>query len=133
MAARESGALLRCWEPFEGTTRWASDRIRTNRGAPAMHHYVGAAGAERLVSLAYADHDDVRSFRGERGAEVMWQRRSSLGYYSHIDIRGWWCFGFWHSNLNSPAWKLMMATRLCATCAAGEQSLVGFGGAGLQV
>ena len=112
----ESGALLRCWKPFEGTTGWASDRIRINSGAPAMHHYVGAAGAERLVSLAYADHDDVRSFRGERGAEVMWQRRASLGYYSHVDIRGWWAFGFWHPDRNSPAWKLMMATRLCATC-----------------
>ena len=83
-----------------------------------MHHYVGAAGAERLGSLGYTgtDYDDVRSFRGERGAEVVWQRRGPLGYYSHIDIRGWWCFGFWHPNLNSPAWKLMMATRLCATC-----------------
>ncbi len=90
-----------------------------------MHHYVGAAGAERLVSLAYADHDDVRDFRGERGAEVMWQRRASLGVYKHIDIPGWWCFGVWHPPLNSPAWKLMMATRPCATCAAGGRAIYG--------
>ena len=33
-----------------------------------MHHYEGAAGAERLVSLAFGD-GDVRDFRGaERGA-----------------------------------------------------------------
>ena len=113
----ESGALLRSWKLFEGTTgSRASDVKSTNSGAPAMHHYVGAAGAERLVSLAYAEHDDVRDFRGERGAEVMWQRRASWGRYEHIDIPGWWCFGVWHPPANSPTWKLMMATRPCATC-----------------
>ena len=66
----ESGALLRCWKPFEGTTgSRASDRSRTNRGAPAMHHYVGAAGAERLGYLAF-NHGEGHSFVGERGAEI---------------------------------------------------------------
>merc|ERR1740139_2062574 len=63
----ESGALLRCWKPFERT------RIHfDNAGNPGMHHYEGAAGAERLVSVAFAD-GAMRDFRGERGAEVMWQ------------------------------------------------------------
>ena len=80
-----------------------------------MHHYQGAAGAERLVSLAFAD-GAMRDFRGERGAEVMWQRRASWGYYKHLDIPGFWVFGLWHPRLNSPTWKLMMATRPCASC-----------------
>ena len=106
----ESGALLRSWKPFEGMTS-----LRQNRGKPGIHKYEGAAGAERLVSLVFAD-GDVRYFRGERGAEVMWQRRASWGYYKHLDIPGFWVFGLWHPRLNSPTWKLMMATRPCATC-----------------
>ena len=106
----ESGALLRCWKPFENTT------IRfDNDGTPGMHHYEGAAGAERLVSLAFAD-GDMRDFRGERGAEVMWQRRTATGYYKHLDIAGFWKSGFWHPRLNSATWRVMMATRPCASC-----------------
>ena len=106
----ESGALLRCWKPFENTTlRFSND------GTPGMHHYEGAAGAERLVSLAFAD-GDMRDFRGERGAEVMWQRRTATGIYKHLDIAGWWASGFWHPRLNSATWRVMMATRPCASC-----------------
>ena len=36
-----------------------------------MYHNEGAAGAERLVSLAFAD-GEVRDFTGERGAEKLW-------------------------------------------------------------
>ena len=36
-----------------------------------MHHNEGAAGAERLVSLAFAD-GEVRDFTGERSAEKLW-------------------------------------------------------------
>ena len=106
----ESGALLRSWKPFEGITN-----IRLNKGAPGIHHYVGEAGAERLVKLVLADRA-VHDFRGERGAEVMWQRRTPWGFYKHIDIPGWWVFGLWHPRVNSSAWKLMKATRPCATC-----------------
>ena len=46
-----------------------------------MYHYEGAAGAERLVSLACAD-GDVCDFSGERGAERQVQRRNeATGYY----------------------------------------------------
>jgi hypothetical protein len=106
----ESGALLRSWKPLEGMTN-----LRRNRAAPGMHHYVGAAGAERLVSLVFAD-GDVLDFRGERGAEVLWQRRSSGGFYKNIDIPGWWGRGLWHPNTYSSAWDLMMATLPYATC-----------------
>ena len=107
----ESGALLRCWKPFENTT------IRfDNDGTPGMHHYEGAAGAERLVSLAFAD-GAMRDFRGERGAEEMWQHRiPATGFYKHLDIAGWWASGFWHPRLNSATWRVMMATRPCASC-----------------
>ena len=107
----ESGALLRCWKPFENTT------IRfSNEGTPGMHHYEGAAGAERLVSLAFAD-GAMRDFRGERGAEEMWQHRiPATGFYKHLDIAGWWASGFWHPRLNSATWRVMMATRPCASC-----------------
>ena len=104
----ESGALLRSWKPLEGMTN-----LRRNRAAPGMHHYVGAAGAERLVSLVFAD-GDVLDFRGERGAEVLWQRRSSGGFYKNIDIPGWWGRGLWLPSTNSSAWKLMTATLSCA-------------------
>ena len=106
----ESGALLRCWKPFEGSTL-----LTQNAGAPGMHHYEGAAGAERLVSLAFAD-GDVRDFTGERGAETLLQRRTATGYYKHCDIAGWWVSGFWHPRINSPTWRLMMATRPCVSC-----------------
>ena len=117
----ENGALLRCWKPFEGFTI-----LTQNAGAPGMHHYEGAAGAERLVSLAFAD-GDVRDFTGERGAEKIWQRRTATGYYKHCEIVGWWASGFWHPRINSPTWRLMMATRVCVTCTqrAGERG--GFG------
>ena len=106
----ESGALLRCWKPFERT------RIHfDNAGKPGMHHYEGALGAERLVSVAFAD-GAKRDFRGERGAEVMWQYRSPTGFYRHRDIDGWWESGFWHPTLNSATWRVMMATRPCASC-----------------
>ena len=36
-----------------------------------MYHNEGAAGAERLVSLAFAD-GEVRDFTGERSAEKLW-------------------------------------------------------------
>ena len=50
-------------------------------GALGMRHYEGAAGAERLVSLACAD-GDVCDFSGERGAERQVQRRNeATGYY----------------------------------------------------
>ena len=106
----ESGALLRCWKPFERTEDFFG-----NEGNPGMHHYEGAAGAERLVSVAFAD-GAMRDFRGERGAEVMWQYRSATGYYRNRDIAGWWASGFWHPNLNSATWRVMMATRPCASC-----------------
>ena len=72
----ESGALLRSWEPFDGPRNdIRSRRVRnyvcgTTTGAPGIHHYEGAAGAERLVALAYAD-GYVHGFVGERGAELM--------------------------------------------------------------
>ena len=106
----ENGALLRCWKPFEGFTI-----LTQNAGAPGMHHYEGAAGAERLVSLAFAN-GDVRDFTGERGAETLLQRRTATGYYKHCDIAGWWVSGFWHPRINSPTWRLMMATRPCVSC-----------------
>ena len=106
----ESGALLRCWKLFEGVTH-----LTDNARKPGMHHYEGAAGAERLVSLAYAD-GEVRDFTGERGAEVMWQRRVADGYYFNARIEGWWDCGFWHPIINSSAWRLMMRTRQCERC-----------------
>ena len=81
-----------------------------------MYHNEGAAGAERLVSLAFAD-GAMRDFRGERGAEEMWQHRiPATGFYKHLDIAGWWASGFWHPRLNSATWRVMMATRPCASC-----------------
>ena len=68
-----------------------------------MHHYEGAAGAERLVSLAFAD-GDVRDFRGERGAETLLQRRTATGYYRHYSTSGWWNWGFWRPSIGSAAW-----------------------------
>ena len=63
-----------------------------------MYHYEGAAGAERLVSLACAD-GDVCDFSGERGAERQVQRRNeATGYYWHRDIDGWWDYGLWHPS-----------------------------------
>ena len=107
----ESGALLRCWKPIEG-----DGTPFENAGAPGMHHYEGAAGAERLVSVAFAD-GAVLDSRGERGAEVMWRYRSPpTGFYRNVDIAGHWEFGFWHPNVNSATWRVMMATRPCASC-----------------
>ena len=62
----ESGALLRSWQPFAGVRNYHS-----TRGTPGMHHYEGAAGAERRVALAFAD-GHVHGFVGERGAELVW-------------------------------------------------------------
>ena len=103
----ESGALLRCWKPSCRRTV-----IRTNAGVPAMHHYEGAAGAERLVSLAFAD-GEVRDFICERGAEIVWQRRTAgaAGYYRNSLIEGgWWELGFWHADCpthNIPMHKIL--------------------------
>ena len=88
----ESGALLRCWKVFTATA------IAQNAGVPGMHHYEGAAGAERLVSLVFAD-GDVRDFRGERGAEALLQRRTATGYYRHYNTSGWWDLGFWRPSV----------------------------------
>ena len=60
----ESGALLRSWDLF---TRVPNHMY--TRGTPGMHHYEGAAGAERLVYLAL-NHGEGHSFVGERGAEI---------------------------------------------------------------
>jgi len=103
----ESGALLRCWKPSDRRTV-----IRTNAGVPGMHHYEGAAGAERLVSLAFAD-GEVRDFICERGAEILWQRRTAgaAGYYRNRLIKGgWWELGFWHEftpTHNIPTHKIL--------------------------
>merc|ERR1740130_1180263 len=103
----ESGALLRCWKLSCRRTV-----IRTNAGVPAMHHYEGAAGAERLVSVAFAD-GEVRDFIGERGAEMLWQRRTAgaAGYYRNSLIEGgWWELGFWHADCpthNIPMHKIL--------------------------
>ena len=43
----ESGALLRCWKPFASVRNYM---FTYTRGTPGMHHYEGAAGAERLVA-----------------------------------------------------------------------------------
>ena len=59
----ESGALLRCWKPLERT-----GINFHNAGNPGMHHYEGAAGAERLVALVFAD-GHVHGFAGEDGAK----------------------------------------------------------------
>jgi len=78
----ESGALLRCWKPYEGVR----NHRRTDR-APAMHHYEGAAGAERLVSVAgpldKGDVHDEYDFEGERGAEQRVRRRCAAGRIWH--------------------------------------------------
>ena len=77
-----------------------------------MHHYEGAAGAERLVSLAFAD-GEVRDFICERGAEILWQRRTAgaAGYYRNCLIKGgWWELGFWHEFVpthNIPTHKIV--------------------------
>ena len=60
----ESGALLRCWKTYEGVCN-----TRPSELAPAMHHYEGEAGAERLVSVACAG--SVLGFKGPRGEEKM--------------------------------------------------------------
>ena len=44
----ESGALLRCWKPYEGVCN-----SRPSELVPAMHHE-GVVGDERLVSVAFA-------------------------------------------------------------------------------
>ena len=102
----ESGAVLRSWKLFEATS------IAQNAGVPGMHHYEGAAGAERLVSLAFAD-GEVRDFICERGAEILWQRRTAgaAGYYRNRLIKGgWWELGFWHEftpTHNIPTHKIL--------------------------
>ena len=58
----ESGALLRCWKPYEGVCN-----TRPSELAPAMHHYEGVVGDERLVSVAFAGY--VLGFKGPRGDE----------------------------------------------------------------
>ena len=63
----ESGALLRSWQMFAGVR----NSMKT-RGCTGMHHYEGAAGAERLVAVVFADNR-VQRFVGERGAELVCQ------------------------------------------------------------
>ena len=102
----ESGALLRCWKPNKGDFF----KYNTpNRKALGMHHYEGVVGAERLVSVAFAD-GAVLDYRGERGVELLWAQWSptgySPGYYSSRDGDGWWDFGFWHPIRGSATWRL---------------------------
>ena len=54
----ESGALLRCWKMRK------KEKGDSQMG---MHHYQGAAGAERLVSLVLADGEELQCI-GEKGA-----------------------------------------------------------------
>ena len=70
----ESGALLRSWQPFAGVrnSMYTCLHVYCTRGTPGVHHYEGAAGAERLVALAFAD-GHVHGFVGERGAELVCQ------------------------------------------------------------
>ena len=95
----ESGALLRCWKLSKDAY------FITTMGAPGMHHYEGAAGAERLVSLTFAN-GEVRDFRrSERGTQFVWQiKNPATGYYRNVDIDGWWEYGFWHPTSGTPAW-----------------------------
>ena len=77
----ESGALLRCWKTYEGVCN-----TRPSELAPAMHHYEGEAGAERLVSVACAG--SVLGFKGPRGEEKMvrqWIR--DTGFVRHFAER----------------------------------------------
>ena len=77
----ESGALLRCWKTYEGVCN-----TRPSELAPAMHHYEGEAGAERLVSVACAG--SVLGFKGPRGEEKMvrqWIR--DIGFVRHFAER----------------------------------------------
>ena len=64
----ESGALLRCWKPYEGCL---SNYRTANRDALGVHHYEGVAGAERLVRVTFAD-GEVLELRGERGVAERW-------------------------------------------------------------
>ena len=60
----ESGALLRSWKPFEGMTKFETNFYMN--GPPGVHHYVGAAGAELLVSFVFDDGGMIASgFRDE--------------------------------------------------------------------
>ena len=117
----ESGALLRCWKPFEHwayTAGMGTPLLRN--GEAGMHHYEGAAGAERLVKFEFAD-GEVYHFRGEK--ELFWQRRKPTeycGYYCNADIGGHWDYGFWHpwprahtigEDLRALAWKLARGVR----------------------
>ena len=61
----ESGALLRSWQPFAGVRNYMAARC-----TPGMHHYEGAAGAERRVAVAFAA-GHVHGFVGEKGAELV--------------------------------------------------------------
>ena len=64
----ESGALLRCWKPYDGCL---SNYRTANRDALGVHHYEGVAGAERLVRVTFAD-GEVLELRGERGVAERW-------------------------------------------------------------
>ena len=48
----ESGALLRCWKPYDGCL---SNYRTANRDALGVHHYEGVAGTERLVRVTFAE------------------------------------------------------------------------------
>ena len=73
-----SGALLRCWKPYEGVR----NHRHTDR-TPVMHYYKGAAGAERLVSVGPLAKGDVHEFEGERGAEQRLRKRCAAGVIWH--------------------------------------------------
>ena len=74
----DSGALLRCWKPYEGVR----NHRHTDR-TPVMHYYKGAAGAERLVSVGPLAKGDVHEFEGERGAEQRLRKRCAAGCIWH--------------------------------------------------
>ena len=74
----DSGALLRCWKPYEGVR----NHRHTDR-TPVMHYYKGAAGAERLVSVGPLAKGDVHEFEGERGAEQRLRKRCAAGGIWH--------------------------------------------------
>ena len=67
----ESGALLRCWKPYEGVCN-----SRPSELVPAMHHYEGVVGDERLVSVAFAG--SVLGFKGPRPLPGGWLKSSTV-------------------------------------------------------
>ena len=66
----ESGALLRCWKPYEGVCN-----SRPSELVPAMHHE-GVVGDERLVSVEFAG--SVLGFKGPRPLPGGWLKSSTV-------------------------------------------------------